>query len=295
MSPSASRHDDIPTRSANGMTTTACTPDRESSRKVTMRAFVSRARVAPFGSGEFPNGWPKRGSAIMVAPIAGEAITSWRSFRVGRNSSPTPGPERNRFGGWRRSSEPSSDDKNLRYTLQTDSGMAPCVDDGLLTLATCKPKIRARAMPGDWVLGFYPRPFDRGLLAWAGRVARKARVGDYEREFRGRSDAVYCLKPDGSFRRLRRDYHSTADHIRKDLSAAVLIFDEQATWYFGDEPRLLPDHLLHLAAGGQGHRVSGVRDGDAALLLKWLASCHAPGIIGKPRQPMPTPIRPRRC
>lgn len=182
-----------------------------------------------------------------------------------------------------------------RYILQTDTGMAPCIDGGRLTLATCKPRIRSSAKPGDWVLGFYPRPFERGLLAWAGRIARKAEVGDYEREFRGRPDAVYRQKADGRFKRLRPDYHPGANEIRKDISAPALIFDERATWYFGDEPGSLPDHLLHLAAGGQGHRVNGVRDGDPAMLLAWLADTYPPGIIGKPRHPLEARRLSRRC
>lgn len=171
----------------------------------------------------------------------------------------------------------------FRYILQADTGMAPCIYGGRLTLATCKPKIRSSAKPGDWVLGFYPRPFERGLLAWAGRIARKAEIGDYEREFRGRPDAVYRLKSDGSFKRLRPDYHPGEKEIRKDMSAPALVFDERATWYFGDEPKSLPDHLLHLAAGGQGHRVNGVHDGDADGLLAWLTDLGAAGIIGRPR------------
>jgi hypothetical protein len=182
-----------------------------------------------------------------------------------------------------------------RYILQTDTGMAPCIDGGRLTLATCKPRIRSSAKPGDWVLGFYPRPFERGLLAWAGRIARKAEIGDYEREFRGRPDAVYRQKADGSFKRLRLDYHPGANEIGKDLSAPALIFDERAAWYFGDEPGSLPDHLLHLAAGGQGHRVNGVRDGDPAMLLAWLADTYPPGIIGKPRHPLAARRLSRRC
>lgn len=170
-----------------------------------------------------------------------------------------------------------------RYILQADTGMAPCIDSGHLTLATCKPKIRASAKAGDWVLGFCPRPFERGLLAWAARVARKVEIGDYEREFRGRPDAVYRQKADGSFKRLRPDYHPGANEIRKDLSAPALVFDERATWYFGDEPRSLPDHLLHLAAGGQGHRVNGAGESDVKALWDWLGALDAKGIIGKPR------------
>jgi len=171
----------------------------------------------------------------------------------------------------------------FRYILQTDTGMAPCTDRGRLTLATCKPKIRSSAMPGDWVMGFYPRPFERGLVAWAGRIERKLETGNYEREFRGRSDAVYRQKADGTFKRLRPDYHPGANEIRKDLSGPVLVFDEQATWYFGDEPRLLPEALIHLAPGGQGHRVNGVNEADGARLLAWLVSGSPPGIMGRPR------------
>lgn len=176
----------------------------------------------------------------------------------------------------------------FRYILQTDTGLAPCVAAGHLTLATCKPRIRSSAKPGDWVLGFMPGTIRRGHQVWAGRIARKIETGDYEREFRRRSDAVYRQKADGTFKRLRPDYHPGANEIRKDLSAPALVFDEQATWYFGDEPQLLPDGLIHLAAGGQGHRVNGTREGDLATLSAWLHSCSPPGILGRPRHPIDT-------
>jgi hypothetical protein len=170
-----------------------------------------------------------------------------------------------------------------RYILENDGGIAPCVDRQLVTLATCKPRIRAGAVPGDWVMGFYPRPFERGLLAWAGRVARVFPAGDYEKEYRGRRDAVYRQDPDGSYRRLRPDYHPGPDEMRKDLSAPILIFDVAATWYFGDAPELLPANLLHLQAGGRGHRVSGTQTGDSGKLLSWLKGIKHPGIHGRPR------------
>lgn len=183
----------------------------------------------------------------------------------------------------------------FRYILQNDTGMAPCIDKKLVTLATCKPRIRASAHPGDWVIGFYPRPFERGLVAWAGRIARKIQTGEYEREFRGRSDAVYRQKADGTFKRLRPDYHPGANEIRKDLSAPALVFDEHATWYFGDEPRVLPEALHHLAAGGQGHRVNGTTPEDVGALAAWLAACSTPGMIGRPRHPVATRATPRGC
>lgn len=181
----------------------------------------------------------------------------------------------------------------LRYILRYDTGMAPCVDDGLLSLATCKPKIRAGARPGEWIIGFCPSPAPRGLLIWAARVARIAEVGSYERQYRGRSDAVYRAKSGGRFKRLRPDYHPREDELWRDISAPVLVFDPNATWYFGREPRMLPESLIHLAARGRGHRVSGVNEGDAVELQAWLSSIEPPGIHALPHNPASK--KPRRC
>jgi hypothetical protein len=181
----------------------------------------------------------------------------------------------------------------IRYILQHDTGMAPCVDDGLVSLATCKPQIRTGAKRGEWVIGFRPGRASRGLVVWAGRVADIVGVGEYERQHRGRSDAVYRTKPDGGFKRLRPDYHPGEDEFRKDTSAPVLVFDRDATWYFGRQAQMLPEHLMHLAAGGRGHRVSGVDQEDAAALEAWLASIAQPGVYGVPRDGCPT--KPRSC
>ena len=41
-----------------------------------------------------------------------------------------------------------------RYILTHNTGMAPCPENGMITLGTCKPVIRRVARAGDWVLGF---------------------------------------------------------------------------------------------------------------------------------------------
>lgn len=179
----------------------------------------------------------------------------------------------------------------LRYILQDDNGMAPCIDRSLVSLATCKPKIRASAAPGEWVVGFRPSPAPRGIVIWAGQVAHRAEVGDYEFRYRGRSDAVYRAEPNGEIKRLRPDYHPGEDEFRKDMSAPVLIFDPHATWYFGSDTHMLPENLMHLAASGRGHRVNGVNDGDAAELKSWLSSIAPAGILGRPHNPAPKRVR----
>jgi hypothetical protein len=108
-------------------------------------------------------------------------------------------------------------------------------------------------------------------------------VGEYECQHRGRSDAVYRAKLSGGFKRLLPNFHSSEIDYRRDTSAPVLVFDLDATWYFGGEPHMLPEHLMHLAASGRGHRVNGANEVDAATLQAWLASISPPGIHGVPR------------
>ncbi len=192
-----------------------------------------------------------------------------------------------------------------RYVLTSDTGMAPSIDNGLVSLSTCKPVIRRCAQPGDWVIAFLASPAPTGMVAWAGKVARSISIGDYERDFRGRSDAVYRQASDGSFRRLRKDYHTEAGQMERDLSGPALLFDRAFTWYFGNRPKMIQDSLLHLAPKGQGHRVNGVNPQDSARLLTWLKSISNPGIHGSPpdrdggpgcgpRSGCRTPKRPRR-
>ncbi len=157
-----------------------------------------------------------------------------------------------------------------RYGLMSDTGWAPCIDDGWISLATCKPSIRASAQPGDWVLGFVPGRLHRGAVIWAGRVSAVVPIGDYEVRHQGRRDAIYRANLDGTFQRLRPDYHPGRDELRKDLSAPVLKFESTASWYFGKSPRQLPDWLMHLAAGGRGHRVNGTLAEDVVGLEAWL-------------------------
>ena len=159
-----------------------------------------------------------------------------------------------------------------RYILSHDFGMAPCPDGGRITLATCKPVIRRMARPGDWVLGFRPGSLERGLLLWAGKVERVLDHGSYEREYRGRADAVYRKRRSGGYQRLSPDYHPTQKEMDRDTSDPVLVFDPTVSRYLDGQLEALPQELAHLAAAGRGHRVNGTQGGDVVRLEAWLAT-----------------------
>mgnify|MGYP003610639374 CR=1 FL=1 len=157
-----------------------------------------------------------------------------------------------------------------RYILTHDTGMAPCPENGLITLGTCKPVIRRKARPGDWVLGFRPGSLVRGLVLWAGKVERTTTHGDYQRAYPKRSDAVYRLAEDGQYERLAPDYHPAQSEMDRDTSAPVLLFDPRRSYYFNGIPEPLPEDLAHLAAAGRGHRVTEAAPDLVARLEAWL-------------------------
>jgi hypothetical protein len=163
-----------------------------------------------------------------------------------------------------------------RYILAHDEGMAPCPAGGTISLATCKPAIRCKAAPGDWVLGFRAGSLHRGLLLWAGRVEQAMSHGEYQRAHLLRPDAVYRERSDGQYERLRPDYHPTQKEMERDTSAPVLLFDPAVSLYLEGQPVPLPPELEHLAAAGRGHRVNGTRSGDVAALEAWLATLARP-------------------
>lgn len=172
-----------------------------------------------------------------------------------------------------------------RYILETDSGMAPCPQNGMMTLGTCKPGIRKMAQIGDWIAGFMPGSDNRGELAWVGRVASKLSHDDYRRTYPLRRDAIYALDAAGIYRSYLPRYHCDPTQQARDHDNPVLVFDARESWYFGNAPHSLPDALMHLAAQGRGYRVNFRRDGDLALWEAWLSQ-RASGVHGEPRDSM---------
>src|SRR5436309_3565884 len=67
------------------------------------------------------------------------------------------------------------------YKLTVDNGGAPCVTRRLLSLAICKPNIRARACPGDWIFGFGGKDLG-GRLLYIARVSERLENGSYYRD-----------------------------------------------------------------------------------------------------------------
>src|SRR5438876_339194 len=96
------------------------------------------------------------------------------------------------------------------YKLTEDDFGAPCVKDGLLSLAICKPMIRAAAKVGDVIFGFAANSLHSdNRLIYIARVTKKLVRGEYYKEakYERRGDCIYKSAGDTYHRRRNPRYH----------------------------------------------------------------------------------------
>lgn len=153
------------------------------------------------------------------------------------------------------------------YKLTTDDGGAPCVQDGVLSLAICKPMIRSTAKPRDLIFGFAADSLDAdNRLLYIARVTDKVRNGQYyaTSRFAHREDCIYEQRGDRFVWR-RGALHHGRGHLVHDLgrypdyaNANVLLSENFR--YFGrngkaDYKSRYPLIKKAVERLGQGHRI----------------------------------------
>jgi Nucleotide modification associated domain 2 len=189
----------------------------------------------------------------------------------------------------------SPDQRIYYYILRVDDGAAPCVDRGIFTLAICKPAIRRKAVPGDWVLGIAPKA--KGWpLTYVAQVRKKIRGEDYYSvRTPQRRDQIYAYSH-GSFKLRHRKVHNSSN-FPTDIgnspsypNAWVLIGSKRKLWYWGRNAKPLsefgyfPSFIRKLGRLTQGHRVNhseAVRKNLENLLRQ--VTKRRSGVQGEPR------------
>jgi hypothetical protein len=105
------------------------------------------------------------------------------------------------------------------YKLTTDNGGAPCVHDGLLSLAICKPMIRNTAVVGDLIFGFAANSMRRdNCLLYIAQVTEKVEDRRYyiDKRFATREDRIYERRGKRFVWRAGSLHHGP-DHVLHDL------------------------------------------------------------------------------
>lgn len=168
------------------------------------------------------------------------------------------------------------------YKLTADNGGAPCVHDGLLSLAICKPMIRSTAERDDLIFGFAANSLHSdNRLIYIALVTEKILDGRYyvEERFAHRGDRVYERRGGHFVWRQRAVHHRPSDLVH-DLGdhpdypkANVLLstdfryFGANGTAEYKSRFPLVGDAVEAL---GRGHRVWH----DEQLRLELLALKH---------------------
>jgi Nucleotide modification associated domain 2 len=125
------------------------------------------------------------------------------------------------------------------YKLTADSGGAPCVWRGLLSLAICKPMIRKMAHKNDLIFGFAANSLHkdkRNRLIYVAYVTKKA-GREYYKSYAKRPDSIYRLSGGRFAWKSDAAYHGPND-LKHDLGtypsyerASVLL--SRSFRYFG--------------------------------------------------------------
>ena len=193
------------------------------------------------------------------------------------------------------------------YVVARDYGFAPNPFFGICTLATCKPKIRAKAELGDWVMGTGSRQNLRERhVVYAMRVTetltferywsdprfqlKKANLRGSKKQAFG--DNIYSRDRAGRRWCQVNSHHSLADgrpnplNVAADTSANRVLVSSDFVYWGGQGPKL-PNRFLDYGAdhrsvcAGRGHKnnfpIRLIED-----LIDWIRSFGQSGYCGEP-------------
>lgn len=216
----------------------------------------------------------------------------------GRNATRVTNGLRSRCGACARLPSQAGYGENPKfylYKMTVDDGGAPCVQNGLLTLAICKPAIRRAAPEGSVIIGFAgnclrSESYDDNSIVYAAVVLKTLTGGEYysNREYADRPDCIYKRTGKRFARKAKAIFHKREGHLEHDLGTppdygnAVALLSEDFR-YFGNQcpvrykkkfPRL-KDEIERLA---QGHRVNHAPElwGELVCLEKLLWKARSP-------------------
>ncbi|MCB1214113.1 MAG: hypothetical protein KDK66_01430 [Deltaproteobacteria bacterium] len=182
-------------------------------------------------------------------------------------------------------------------------GTAPCPQNGLLSLAICKPVIRRCAQVDDWLFGFGGKPLD-GRLIYIAQITERLENGIYYKlqKHARRLDCIYRHQKGKAKRKVNalvhEEYNLPHDVGLKFERGHVLLSTNFR--YLGGKgtteyKRKFPKLAAWVAKGTQGHRFPPSPEIEAELfkLQKSIWKQYPRKIIGKPSDPIEEACQPK--
>lgn len=171
--------------------------------------------------------------------------------------------------------------KIYSYVITHDTGFAPNPFHGVLTLATCKPKIRKKAKIGDILLGTgSASSVGNKTVVYAAIISDVLSIEDYfiDKRFQSKKptlknewfykhgDNIYQKKGDKWLQK-RNMHHFKSDIVRDVSGENVLVCKH--FWYFGKKALRLPNKFHPIVKKGPGHKITCDKD-TILQLMDWL-------------------------
>lgn len=189
--------------------------------------------------------------------------------------------------------------KVFSYVVARDFGFAPNPFHGVCTLATCKPKIRARAEIGDYVVGTGSARFSRaGRLVYWMRISATHTFDEYwcgpqfERKKpnlhgslkQAYGDNIYRQGPSGRWLQAP-SHHSLPNgspnpkNVKHDTQASRVLIGSDFAYWGGSGPRV-PARFQCFCAG-RGYK-SRFPEALVRNFVAWLQANEDRGCVGIP-------------
>jgi len=186
------------------------------------------------------------------------------------------------------------------YIIKHDGGSAPNPYHGICTLVICKPVIRRTSKVGDWVVGLGAKDTPigdvSGKVVYAMRITEKitmkeydtyckekypAKIPDWDSEeyIKRIGDCIYDFS-NPSNPKIRKSVH-TEKNMKRDLGGEYALLSNDF-YYFGDQPKPLPNNLKGIRNQGQGHRSKSNND-YVDDFIDWITT-QKKGINGEPQK-----------
>ena len=136
------------------------------------------------------------------------------------------------------------------YLLVTDNGSAPCIQQNLLSLAICKPRIRKAANIGDYIIAFASKSMkisQEPKIIYIAKISNKLKLNKYYTEFKNRKDCIY----DNNLTLIKNNYHNNCN-IKKDINGKYVLLSNEFI-YFGNNFINVPQQIKNIVPKCQGH------------------------------------------
>ena len=170
--------------------------------------------------------------------------------------------------------------KIYSYVVRYDSGFAPNPFGKFCTLATCKPRIRKKIQPEDWIIGTGSvENVGNEKLIYAMQVEQKISFDEYwnDKRFQYKKviwkssnpikrlgDNIYWKDENGIFHQ-KPSKHSNKDGtenkelLKHDLSGIYVLISKNF-YYFGKSAINIPKDYQYIIKKGPGHKCNFTND-----------------------------------